>query len=105
MPLIGPSFDINASFFSVAGVRRQVRAPGNFDRQPVAAFVLPVPVVAPVPLLFPPLRKPYLICGQKAILSTDPAELYGFEPRALVQAVKRNRERFPENFKHALGLQ
>ena len=32
----------------------------------------------------------YLIRGQKVMLSTDLARLYGVEPRSLVQAVKRN---------------
>lgn len=32
------------------------------------------------------------------MLSTDLALLYGVEPRTLVQAVKRNIERFPEDF-------
>lgn len=32
------------------------------------------------------------------MLSTHLAEVYGVEPRALVQAVKRNVERFPEDF-------
>lgn len=32
------------------------------------------------------------------MLSADLAELYGVEPRVLVQAVKRNIERFPEDF-------
>ncbi len=39
-----------------------------------------------------------LIRGQKVMLSTDLAELYGVEPRVLVQAVKRNITRFPEDF-------
>jgi hypothetical protein len=39
-----------------------------------------------------------LIRGQKVMLSTDLAELYQVEPRALVQAVKRNIARFPEDF-------
>jgi len=39
-----------------------------------------------------------LVRGQKAMLSTDLARLYGVEPRVLVQAVKRNIERFPEDF-------
>ena len=43
-------------------------------------------------------RRIYLIRGHKAMLSTDLAQLYGVEPRALVQAVKRNIERFPEDF-------
>ena len=32
--------------------------------------------------------------GQKVMLSNDLARLYGVEPRALVQAVKRNLDRF-----------
>jgi len=36
--------------------------------------------------------------GQKVMLSTDLAELYKVAPKALVQAVKRNRERFPVDF-------
>lgn len=36
--------------------------------------------------------------GQKVILSTDLAELYGVEPKVLIQAVKRNIKRFPEDF-------
>ncbi len=43
-------------------------------------------------------RKIYLIRGLKVMLSTDMAELYGVEPKVLVQAVKRNSERFPEDF-------
>jgi hypothetical protein len=39
-----------------------------------------------------------LIRGQKVILDADLAELYGVETRALVQAVKRNRVRFPGDF-------
>ena len=43
--------------------------------------------------------------GQKVMLSTDLAELYEVEPRILVQAVKRNNERFPEDFMFQLNLQ
>lgn len=32
------------------------------------------------------------------MLSSDLARLYGVEPRVLIQAVKRNLERFPEDF-------
>jgi hypothetical protein len=35
-----------------------------------------------------------LIRGEKVILDTDLATLYGVETRSLLQAVKRNRERF-----------
>lgn len=39
-----------------------------------------------------------LLRGQKVLLDADLAELYGVETRVLVQAVKRNLERFPEDF-------
>jgi hypothetical protein len=45
----------------------------------------------------------YQIRGQKVMLSSDLATLYGVEPRALVQAVKRNRERFPADFMFQLS--
>lgn len=40
----------------------------------------------------------FLIRGQKVMLSLDLAELYRVEPRVLVQAIKRNIERFPSDF-------
>jgi hypothetical protein len=43
-------------------------------------------------------RKIFLLRGQKVMLSIHLAKLYGLEIRALVQAVKRNTERFPEDF-------
>ncbi len=39
-----------------------------------------------------------LIRDVRVILDTDLALLYGVETRALVQAVKRNADRFPEDF-------
>jgi len=39
-----------------------------------------------------------LIRGEKVLLDQDLAELYGVETRALVQAVKRNLDRFPKDF-------
>jgi hypothetical protein len=36
--------------------------------------------------------------GQKVILDTDLASIYGVETRVLNQAVKRNAERFPDDF-------
>lgn len=44
-----------------------------------------------------------LIRGQKVMLDTDLAELYGVELRVLNQAVKRNAERFPEDFMFQLS--
>ena len=43
-------------------------------------------------------NKIYLIRKQKVMLSMHLAELYDVEPRTLVQAVKRNIKRFPEDF-------
>ena len=45
----------------------------------------------------------FLLHGQKVMLSMHLAELYGVEPRALVQAVKRNIERFPGDFMFQLS--
>jgi hypothetical protein len=39
-----------------------------------------------------------LVRGQKVMLDRDLAMLYGMETRALNQAVKRNRDRFPDDF-------
>lgn len=36
--------------------------------------------------------------GERVILDTDIAVLYGVQTKALVQAVKRNLDRFPEDF-------
>ncbi len=36
--------------------------------------------------------------GHRVLLDAELAALYGVETRTLVQAVKRNRERFPEDF-------
>lgn len=44
-----------------------------------------------------------LIRGQKIMLDADLAGLYGVETKVLVQAVKRNLERFPEDFMFQLS--
>ena len=44
-----------------------------------------------------------LLRGHKVMLSPHLAALYGVEPRALIQAVKRNRERFPKDFMFQLS--
>ncbi|PIW99963.1 MAG: DNA-binding protein, partial [Ignavibacteria bacterium CG_4_8_14_3_um_filter_37_9] len=43
-------------------------------------------------------KKILIIRGQNVMLSTYLAELYAVEPRTLIQAVKRNIDRFPEDF-------
>ena len=47
----------------------------------------------------------FLIRGHRVMLSTHLAGLYGVEPRALIQAVKRNIERFPGDFMFQLSHQ
>jgi hypothetical protein len=44
-----------------------------------------------------------LIRGQKVMLDSDLAELYAVETRVLIQAVKRNIERFPQDFMFQLN--
>ena len=46
-----------------------------------------------------------LLRGEKVILDEVLAQLYGVETRTLVQAVKRNVERFPEDFMFQLTKQ
>ena len=48
-------------------------------------------------------RRIYLIRSQKVMLSPDLADLYRVEVRALIQAVKRNADRFPEDFMFQLS--
>ena len=48
-------------------------------------------------------RAIYLIRGEKVILDQDLASLYEVETKALVQAVKRNRDRFPSDFMFQLS--
>ena len=57
-------------------------------------FILPVQAIK---------EKIYLIRGSKVMLSHDLARLYNVEPRALIQAVKRNAERFPTDFMFQLN--
>ena len=49
--------------------------------------------------------KIFIIRGFKVMLDKDLAELYGVETRVLKQAVKRNNERFPEDFMLSLTNQ
>jgi hypothetical protein len=51
--------------------------------------IIPAPDIA---------RLIYSLRHRRVILDADLAALYGVETRALVQAVKRNAERFPEDF-------
>lgn len=44
------------------------------------------------------VEKIYTVRGQRVMLDRDLAEMYGIETKVLKQAVKRNRQRFPEDF-------
>ena len=46
-----------------------------------------------------------LIRGHKVLLDSDLAELYEVETKVLIQAVKRNLDRFPEDFMFQLTAQ
>jgi len=59
---------------------------------------------APVPVELVE-RRIYSIRGQKVMLSPDLADLYDVETRVLVQAMKRNIERFPNDFMFQLSVE
>lgn len=44
------------------------------------------------------INRIYLIRGQKVMLDRDLAELYGVETKRLKEAVRRNIDRFPDDF-------
>lgn len=48
-------------------------------------------------------NKIYVFRGQKVMIDSDLAELYGVETKVLNQAVKRNSSRFPEDFMFQLS--
>jgi hypothetical protein len=48
-------------------------------------------------------KKIYLIIGMAVMLDRDLAELYGVETKVLKQAVKRNINRFPDDFMFELS--
>lgn len=50
-------------------------------------------------------RRILLMRKQKIMLDADLAELYGVSTKALNQAVKRNSERFPEDFMFRLNAE
>lgn len=51
------------------------------------------------------MNKIYYLRGQKVMLDRDLAELYGVQTKVLNQAVKRNSDRFPEDFMFTLTEQ
>jgi hypothetical protein len=51
------------------------------------------------------VRRILILRGQRVMLGSDLAILYGVEYRALVQAVKRNMDRFPDDFMFQLSAE
>ncbi len=51
------------------------------------------------------LSKIYRIRGQKVMLDSDLGELYGLQTKVLKQAVRRNIDRFPEDFMFELTVE
>ena len=59
--------------------------------------------LSPVPAAIE--KRILVLRGQKIMLSPDLASLYGVQPKVLVQAVKRNIDRFPQDFMFQLSDQ
>lgn len=57
----------------------------------------------PVPALRSIEEKIVFVRGEKVLLDRDLAELYGVETKVLNQAVRRNVDRFPNDFMFQLG--
>ena len=60
-------------------------------------------VMTTTKITYKPAAKPmeeriYMVRGQRVMLDSDLAEVYGVETRVLVQAVQRNAGRFPADF-------
>jgi hypothetical protein len=50
-------------------------------------------------------KKIFLIRGKQVMIDRDLAELYGVETKRITEAVKRNIERFPEEFRFQLTVE
>jgi len=50
-------------------------------------------------------RRIHVVRSQRVMLDSDLAELYGISTKVLNQAVRRNRERFPQDFAFAITAQ
>ena len=48
-------------------------------------------------------RRIFLVRGQKVMLDSELAKLYGVATKVLIQAVRRNADRFPEDFMFQLS--
>jgi hypothetical protein len=63
-------------------------------RTPPKQLTVPVQVIG---------RRIYIIRGKKVMIDSNISELYRVETRALIQAVQRNRVRFPDDFMFQLS--
>ena len=61
------------------------------------------PLASPVPVDLVVGQRILLIRGQKVLLDSDLAQLYGVETRRLNEQVRRNPDRFPPDFMFQLG--
>ncbi len=52
----------------------------------------------------PPALPVFVVHGQRVILDADLAAIYGVPTKAFNQAIKRNQERFPEDFAFQLTV-
>ena len=68
----------------------------NLPSSPAAQLPVPAELID---------RRIYIVRGRKVMLNADLAELYQVETRALNQAVRRNLDRFPEDFMFQLTAQ
>jgi hypothetical protein len=64
----------------------------NADAQDTQGLPVRVPLSQPVENFI------HMIRGQRVMLDSDLAALYGVETRVLIQATKRNSARFPQDF-------
>ena len=60
-----------------------------------------MPAITPKPENLVPLVR--LVRGEKVLLDSDLAALYGVSTKVLNQSVKRNEDRFPEDFMFQLS--
>ena len=74
-------------------MKKRVISVGSVEKHPGCALV-PTEIIE---------NRILLIRGQKVMLSFHLATLYDVEPRALIQAIKRNINRFPDDFMFQLS--
>ena len=76
-------------------MENKMETPRKSSNRSLAGFEKHLKSLIPVERIH---RRIYLIRGHKVMLDKDLAVLYGVKPIALRQQVRRNLERFPEDF-------